>query len=209
MVTITILTYNIYIYTHTCIVQCNCFESRNSGSQTSRNFEVYEWSRHAGYMQICFLLILLLNCCGSKQVWLWVLIYVGWFVPDDKFIIIVIIVISIINMKLEAPSKWIVWVIAYVYIVVSKCVSSALVLEPNHRIFARTEEWLEPTATLALRLNALILGFLGLGPRQGSWGEGPWRRWLKKQRDIWFYDTVDGSEIRHPPVEVGSLSHYL
>ena len=23
------------------------------------------------------------------------------------------------------------------------------------------------------------------------------------------FDTVDGSEILHPPVEVGSLSHYL
>ena len=57
----------------------------------------------------------------------------------------------------------------YICIFLSRSVSSALVLEANHRIVAGTEEWLElePIATLALRLNALLLGFLGLGPRQG------------------------------------------
>ena len=37
------------------------------------------------------------------------------------------------------------------------------------------------------------------------WVAGHWDGSLK----CLYYDTVDGSEIRRSPVEVGSLSHYL
>ena len=33
--------------------------------------------------------------------------------------------------------------------------------------------------------------------------------WINHQPTIDLTDTVDGSEIRHPPVEIGSLSHSL
>ena len=39
-----------------------------------------------------------------------------------------------------------------------------------------------------------------------------WQRCITQDTQNWksnSRDTVDGSEIRHPPVEVGSLSHYL
>ena len=45
------------------------------------------------------------------------------------------------------------------------------------------------------------------------WPSVMWSRFIKWSRGngnkLWKGDTVDGSEIRPSPVEVGSLSHYL